>query len=103
MLDVKKLLTKILTEKQNLMAVERHSASVSLPASNSATVDVTMTKSGYKFVGVAGFQCDGTGSTLGFVSSAFKYNDTTARVILRNSTSTARSFTLYVYGLYVKN
>lgn len=93
----------VLSNKQELMAVERHSASVSLPASNSATINVTMTKSGYKFIGVVGFQCNGTGATLGFVSSAFKYNDTTATVILRNSTSTARSFTLYVYGLYVKN
>ena len=86
----------------SIVVVERHSASVSLPASNSTNADVTMTKSGYKFIGVVGFQCDGTGATLGFVSSAFKYNDTTARVTLRNTTSTARSFTLYVYGLYLK-
>lgn len=103
MLDVKKLLTKILTEKQNLMVVESHSESVSLPASDAATVDVNMTKSGYTFLGVVGFETTGTGATLGFVSTAYKYDATTARVVLRNSTSTARSYTLYVFGLYVKN
>lgn len=105
MLDIKKLLTKILTElpKKAELVVESHSGSVSLPASDSTTVNVTMTKSGFTFLGVVGFRTSGSGSSLGFVYGAWKSATNTASVMLRNTTSTARSYTVYVYGLYQKN
>ena len=84
------------------IAVESHSASVSLPASDSKTVTVNMTKSGWTFRGVVGFRTSGTGSSLGFVYGAYKSADNEASVMFRNTTSTARNFTCYVYGLYSK-
>lgn len=93
----------VLSNKENLLAVETHHASVSLPASDYAAVDVTMTKTGYTFLGVVGFQAQGTGSTLGWVTACWKLDANTARANLRNSTSTARNYTMYITGLYVKN
>lgn len=101
--DVKMNGTSILdSDDVAQMVVESHSKSVSLPASDSTTVTVDMTKSNYTFVGVLGVHTSGSGSTLGFVTSFYK-SGTNAIVILRNTTSTARSYTCYVYGLYVKN
>jgi len=84
------------------LIVDSKSASVSLPASDSATVTVNMAKTGYKFLGVVGINNTGTGATLGYVVSFYKSADNTATVTIRNTTSTARSYTCYVYGLYCK-
>ena len=106
MLDVKALLTKILNSlpnKSNKLVVEGHSNTISLPASESTAVVINMEKSGYTFLGVVGFTTSGTGSSLGYVYAQYKYTDTQARLMFRNTTGTARTYTVTAYGLYVKN
>lgn len=95
--------TSIASILSTLLVTEVHSKAVSLPASDSANVDVNMTKTGYTLIGVVGVENTGTGSTLGFVSSFTLLDATTVRVALRNTTSTARSYTCYVRGLYLKD
>jgi len=92
-----------LANKSNLLVVDSNSTSVSLPASNAVNADVTMTKSGYTFIGIVGVWCSGSGATFGYISTFYKLDADTARVTLRNSSATARNYTCTVYGLYVKN
>ena len=102
--DLKNILNEILPilAPDVELVTESHSASVSLPASDAANVDVDMTKSGYKLISIASVETSGTGSTLGWISSFRMSDETTVRVSLRNSTSTARSYNCYVTGLYIK-
>lgn len=99
------LITKLLTrlvERTTLYTFESAATAVQLPASNSVGVSVDMTKSGYKFIGILGVHPDGTGNTNGFLYSFYKESDTSVRLGFRNTTSTARNYTVTVQGLYVK-
>lgn len=99
---MKKITTLLNEIASSMFAVEDKTASISLPASDTKTVTINMEKTGYTFLGVIGLRCEGTGATLGFPTAFCKNNATTAAVTLRNTTSTARNFTVRVYGLYTK-
>lgn len=86
-----------------MIVTESKSASISLPASDAVTTTIDMTKSGYTFLGVAGFRVSGTGGTQVYTPAAYKSGTNSAILQLRNPTATARSLTGYIYGLYVKN
>ena len=103
MLDIKKTLAETLNVVKNPVIASNSSAvSVSLPASDSTNVDVSMEKPGYVLVGIIGVTTSGTGATLGQISSFRLLNNTTVRVTLRNTTATARSYSLSVRGLYIR-
>ena len=90
--------------KANKAELATHSAtaSVALPASDSVSVTVNMAYSGYTLVGIAGVRTSGSGSSLGFISN-FYFGGTNAYVTFRNTTATARNYTVEVTGLYTKN
>lgn len=81
---------------------ESHSASVTVPASNAGTLSVNMAKSGYTCVGIVGVQPTGSGSSMSYIYGFYMVGNT-AYVYFRNTTATARTFTTYVTGLYVKS
>ena len=84
------------------LATHSATASVALPASDSVNVTVNMTWSGYTLVGIAGVRTSGSGSSLGFISN-FYIGRPYAYVTFRNTTATARNYTVEVTGLYTKN
>ena len=92
-----------LLNKSNLVVTETKSGSVSIPASDVGTATIDMTKSGYTLVGVAGVKTSGSGSSLGYIYSFFINNSTDIVIYFRNSTTTARNYTVQATGLYVKN
>lgn len=96
--------SEISTLKSSKAELATHSttASVALPASDSVNVTVNMTYSGYTLVGIAGVRTSGSGSSLGFLSN-FYFGGSNAYVTFRNTTSTARNYTVEVTGLYTKN
>ena len=87
---------------KNLIVTEQKSTTLSLPASNTATASINMAKTGYTLLGIVGVQPTGSGSSMGYIYG-FYVSGNTANVYFRNTTATARSFTVIVTGLYVKS
>ena len=87
---------------KNLIVTDQKSTTLSLPASNTATASINMAKTGYTLLGIVGVQPTGSGSSLGYIYG-FHVSGNTAYVNFRNTTATARSFTVIVTGLYVKS
>lgn len=85
-----------------MIVTESKSESISLPASDAVTTTFNMAKTGYTFLGVAGFRVSGTGGTQVYTPAAYKSGTNSAILQLRNPTATARTLTGYIYGLYVK-
>ena len=86
----------------SMIKVKSHSKAVALPASDSVTLNIDMSESGYRFLGVVGVNVSGSGSSLGYLVCAYKQSsEDKATVMFRNTTATARNYTCIVYGLYI--
>ena len=94
-------ISSLKTNKAEL-ATHTATASVALPASDSVNVTVNMAWTGYTLIGIAGVKTSGTGSSLGYLTN-FYFGGTSAFVTFRNTTATARNYTVAVTGLYKKN
>lgn len=87
--------------------VEVSKTDISLAASTNAVTDITVSKSGYTFLAAVGFKCvnsssSGVNSSMANIYSVYKYADTTARVLWRNTSTSAAKVDITVYALMMK-
>ena len=103
MLSLKKVLWKLIATAHPKLELSTmtNSADISLPASNSTSVTIDLARTGYTLIGIVGVKTSGAGSSLGFLYS-FAVSGPNAVLYFRNSTSTARSFTVGATGLYMR-
>lgn len=106
MLDVKALLAKILTGKQNMLSTQTFtSAQQTLNANadlNNSLIDIT--RSGYKAIGIVGYTIvwvSGTTNLINIVKVEL-YTSTQARFTCRNIGTAQAKFRMQVCVLYEK-
>ena len=99
MLNSKKLYTKILSMLKSFIYVQEMSKSFTVAANAAVAVDFAPSKSGYTFVGVAGFST-GHGSVL--LQQVRKIDASTVRMSVRNITGSSISSTAYAYIIFVR-
>ena len=99
MLNVKKLLTKILTLCNGAIIARDVSGSVTIGASTNGTITFTLpTISGYTYVGIVGIR-----NSHGVNFPITDFDAANHRAVVRNLTTTQTTVTLTARLLFVKN
>lgn len=96
----------MITEKQGIIApnfvVEANSFDYTISANSDYSGLVSMYKADYTFLAVVGYSITGDDSTNAVPVKVYKAGTSSLRYTIKNNSSSSRSQTLYVYGLYVK-
>ncbi len=106
MLNVKKLLTKMLTWMNMPLAVTSTSQTSTVSSGGAFSVVKSVTKSGYYPVGIVGINMSGTNSGYGVPRSFFLDNvqngSATVTAYITNRGTSSNSWTVTFYVLWVK-
>lgn len=104
MVNLKKLLTKILTYQKDCVIVEQKTitSSLTINAGEAAAASLNVSKSGYIPIGVVGVRRTGGGSGLLADSGFAIYSDGTAQIQFYNPSTTTRTVGVTANILYVR-
>lgn len=104
MLNLKKVLTKILTYQKDYVIVEQKTitSSLTINAGDSAAASLNVSKSGYIPIGVVGVRRTGGGSGLLADSGFSIYSNGVVQVQVYNPSSTSRTIGIVADILYVR-
>lgn len=98
-----------MSDESNILATDAATVTdVTAKASNSVTTDITVSKDGYTLLGVVGYifsnaSSDGANSSMVSVYCIYVRNNTTVRVVWKNTATSDAKVNIQVKTLWVKS
>ena len=102
MLDVKKLLTKIMSKLPSIIVATVSTGSFNIAANNVIETTVSIAKTGYTPLGIMGYNITGSGVSFCFPYHLYLDGNTVHYAFRNRNTSQATGVVLKLYVLYIK-
>ena len=102
MLDVKKLLTKIMGKLPTIVVDTKQVTGVNIAANNVAESSVSAAKTGFTAIAVVGFMTSGSGVSYLIPYHLYVDNNTVYYAFRNNNNSARSNLTFTFYVLYIK-